>query len=147
MTVTEVPKRPAVAARRAGYLVAAAVNAIIFYAVNVWPGWQAVPFLTDDMSVVLGVVNASIVVNLVANLVYVLADPRWFKALGDVLTTAVGMAALLRIWQVFPFDFSSSSIDWSLVVRIAVAVAIVGSGIAIVAGLVSFVRSIRRATS
>ena len=125
---------------------AAVVNAAILYAVNVWPGWQAVLFLTDDMSVVIGVVNASIVLHLVANLLYVLliraGSGRWGRAHDRRRN---GRAA--SIWQVFPFDFSGSSIDWALVVRIAVAVAIVGSAIAIVAGLVSFVKSIRRATS
>jgi hypothetical protein len=127
--------------------VAVLVNAAILYAVNVWPGWQALPFLTDDVSLVLGLVNASILVNVVANLVYVVADPRWLKALGDVLTTGVGLAALLQIWRVFPFDFSGSSFDWALVVRIAVGVAIGGSAIAIVVALVTFVKSIWRALS
>ncbi len=147
MTLTEVPKRPVVAARRAGYVVAVLVNAAILCAVNVWPGWQALPFLTDDVSLVLGLVNASILVNVVANMVYVVADPRWLKALGDVLTTGVGLAALLQIWRVFPFDFSGSSFDWALVVRIAVGVAIGGSAIAIVVAVVSFVKSIWRALS
>ena len=147
MTLTTAPRRPAVAARRAGYVVAVVVNAAILYAANVWPSWHALPFLTEDMSAVIGLVNASILVNLAANVVYVLADPRWFKALGDLFTTSVGLAALLRMWQVFPFDFSGTSFDWALVVRIALAVGIGGSIIAIVAALVSFVTSIWRARS
>ena len=123
------------------------VNAAILYAVNVWPGWQAVPFLTEDVSLVLRLVNASIMVNLLANVVYVVADPRPLKALGDLLTTSVGLAALLQIWRVFPFDFSGSSFDWALVVRIAVGVAIGGSAIAIVAALVSFVKAIWQPSS
>jgi hypothetical protein len=147
MTLTAVPKRPVTAARRAGYVVAVLVNAAILYAVNLWPGWQALPFLTDDVSLVLGVVNASIMVNLVANMVYVATDPPWMKALGDALTTSVGLAALLQIWRVFPFDFTGNSFDWALVLRVAVGVAIGGSAIAIVVALVSFVKSIWRALS
>jgi hypothetical protein len=147
MTLTAAPKRPAVAARRAGYVVAVLINAVILYAVNVWPGWQALPFLTEDVALVLGLVNASIVVHLVANIVYGVADPRWLKALGDLLTTTVGLAALLQVWQVFPFGFPSSSIDWVLVARVALGVAIGGSAIAIVVALVSFLKSIWRALS
>ena len=147
MTLTAVSKRPVTAARRAGYVVAVLVNAAILYSVNLWPGWQALPFLTDDVSLVLGVVNASILVNVVANMVYVAADPRWLKALGDVLTIGVGLAALLQIWRVFPFDFTGSSFDWALAVRIALGVAFGGSVIAIVVALVSFVKSIWRALS
>jgi hypothetical protein len=145
MTLMAVPKRPAVAARRTGYVVAVLVNAAILYGANVWPGWRALPFLTEDMSAVMGLVNASLVVSLVANIVYALADPRWLKALGDVLTTTVGLAALVQLWQVFPFDFGGSSFDWTLVVRILVGVGIVGSAIAIVVAFVSFLKSIHRA--
>jgi hypothetical protein len=148
MTLTETAsKRPAVGDRRVGYVVAVLVNAAVLYAVNVWPGWQALPFLTEDMRLVLGLVNASMLVSIVANMVYFVADPRWLKALGDIVTTAVGIAALVRMWQVFPFDFSGSSFDWALVVRVAMGVAIGGSAIALVVAFVSFVKSVGRPAS
>jgi len=148
MTLTETAsKRPAVGDRRVGYVVAVLVNAAVLYAVNVWPGWQALPFLTQDMRLVLGLVNASMLVSIVANMVYFVADPRWLKALGDIVTTAVGIAALVRMWQVFPFDFSGSSFDWALVVRVAMGVAIGGSAIALVVAFVSFVKSVGRPAS
>ena len=148
MTLTETAsKRPAVGDRRVGYVVAVLVNAAVLYAVNVWPGWQALPFLTEDMRLVLGLVKASMLVSIVANMVYFVADPRWLKALGDIVTTAVGIAALVRMWQVFPFDFSGSSFDWALVVRVAMGVAIGGSAIALVVAFVSFVKSVGRPAS
>ena len=148
MTLTETAsKRPAVGDRRVGYVVAVLVNAGVLYAVNVWPGWQALPFLTEDMRLVLGLVNASMLVSIVANMVYFVADPRWLKALGDIVTTAVGIAALVRMWQIFPFDFSGSSFDWALVVRVAMGVAIGGSAIALVVAFVSFVKSVGRPAS
>jgi hypothetical protein len=148
MTLTETAsKRPAVGDRRVGYVVAVLVNAAVLYAVNMWPGWQALPFLTEDMRLVLGLVNASMLVSIVANMVYFVADPRWLKALGDIVTTAVGIAALVRMWQVFPFDFSGSSFDWALVVRVAMGVAIGGSAIALVVAFVSFVKSVGRPAS
>ena len=67
--------RPTVGARRFGYVVAVLVNAAMLYAVNRWPGWEVLPFLTADLVLVLGLVNASIVVNLAANLVYLVRDP------------------------------------------------------------------------
>ena len=148
MTLTETAsKRPAVGDRRVGYVVAVLVNAAVLYAVNVWPGWQALPFLTEDMRLVLGLVNASMLVSIVANMASFAADPRWLKALGDIVTTAVGIAALVRMWQVFPFDFSGSSFDWALVVRVAMGVAIGGSAIALVVAFVSFVKSVGRPAS
>jgi len=123
------------AARRAGYVVAVLIDAAMLYAINVWPGWESVPFLTEDTPAVLGWVNASIVVGLVANLAYLVWDPRWLKTLGDTATTAVGLVALLRIWQTFPFDFGTGGFDWPLVVRILLGLGIVGSGIAILVTL------------
>ena len=94
--------------RRAGYVVAAVIDAAMLYAVNRWPGWDALGFLTDRTPEVLGLVNASMLVSLVANLTYLVHDgPRW-RATGDLAVTAVGLAALLRIWRVFPFDFGDT---------------------------------------
>ena len=136
-----VKRRPGVAARRFGYLVAVVLNAVLLYAVNVWPGWAAVPFLTADAAVVIGLVNASIIVNLFANAAYLIIDPPWFKSLGTVLTSGVGFLAAARIWQVFPFDFGGVAFDWAFVARIALAVAMIGCVIGAITGVVALLRS------
>ncbi|MGH3334112.1 MAG: hypothetical protein ACRDPJ_22685 [Nocardioidaceae bacterium] len=140
MNSAQARKRPSAASRRFGYVVAVLVDAVLLYAANVWPGWEAVPVLTGETRLVMGLVNASIVVSLTANVVYLVRDPPWLKAMGDLLTTAVGFVALLRIWRVFPFDFGDTTFDWTLVVRIVLVVAIVGSAIGIVAAFVAFVK-------
>lgn len=142
MTLTAAPRRPTVSGGRFGYVIGVLINAALLYAANVWPGWEAVPFLTEATVLVIGLVNASILVNLAANLVYLMTDPPWLKALGTMLTTAVGILAMVRIWQVFPFDFDGASFDWSLVVRILLGLGIVGGAIGIIAAFVSFVRSL-----
>ncbi len=132
-------------ARRLGYLIGAAVNVAFLYLLNVAPGWDALPFLTADTTSVLGAVNATLVAGVVANLVYVAADPRWLRALGDVVTAAVGLVAALRVWSVFPFDLpSTGDFDWSLIARIAVGLAIAGSFVAILIGVASFLRALAR---
>jgi hypothetical protein len=141
MTVTQTRKRPTQASRRAGYVIGVLVNLAMLYAINVWPGWEVLPFLTAEMTLVLGLVNASVLVNIAANVAYVVRDPAWFKALGDVVTITVGLLAMVRTWQVFPFDFGTSTFDWELLTRIALGVGMVGSGIGIVAALVRFARA------
>ncbi len=130
-------------ARRAGYLLSVLVDAAMLYLLNVRPGWQSVPVLTADTSQVIGVVNLAVAAGLVANLVYVVRDEPWFKGLGDVLTLMVGLVAAVRVWQVFPFDLSSSP-AWTLVVRVLLAVAVLGSAVGIVAALVTVVEDRRR---
>jgi hypothetical protein len=142
MAVTVVGKRPSVGARRAGYAIAVLLNAALLVLVNRWPGWEALPFLTTDTRLVIAVVNASVLVNLAANLVYLARDPRWLKALGDTLTTGVGLVAMVRIWQVFPFDFGDSSVDWTLLARVALGLGIAGAAIGVIVNAVGFVKAV-----
>jgi hypothetical protein len=114
---------------------------VVLYLVNVSPGWQAVPFLTDDTTRVLGLLNASFAVGVAANLLYLLVDPAWLRASGKLLTTAVGIAVLTRVWQVFPFDFGDASVDWALWVRIVLVVSLAGSAIGMFAQAVALIRA------
>lgn len=143
MTRTAAPARRTRASRRAGYSIAVLVNLALLVAINVWPGWERVPFLTDETDLVLGWVNASIVVNLVANVLYFVADPPRLRALGDVVTTSVGVVAMIRVWQVFPFDVASDSSGWGLVLRFLLAIGVIGSVVGIVAALVRLVSGAR----
>lgn len=142
MTQTTTSKRPGLGTRRFGYVVGALINVAMLGFVNIWPGWEAVPFLTAETLLVLGIVNASIVSNIVANAIYLVNDPPWLQALGSIVTTTIGMLALLRIWQVFPFEFAGTSNDWPLVVRILLIVSIVGSIIAIIVGFVRLIKCV-----
>jgi hypothetical protein len=142
-TTSRPTRRPGAAARRFGHAVAVVVNAAMLYVVNVWPGWEALWFLTEDTTRVLGLVNASIVAGIVANAVYVLHDHGRLRSLGDLVTTGIGLAAMVMIWEVFPFDFGEATFDWELVVRIVLAVGIIGSVVAIIVHLVSLVTGSR----
>lgn len=132
--------RPSTASRRVGYAVAVVVNGVLWYAINLWPGWDRAPFLTSETRQVLTWINASILVSVAANLVYLARDPRWLKALGDLVTTSVGLVALVTIWQVFPVDVVSDTSGWGLVARVLLLVAIVGSIIGILTNGVTFAR-------
>lgn len=129
--------RPPRSARRTGYIIGALVNGVILWLVNVSPGWQVVPFLTPEFASVVPLVNASIAVGLVANLVYVVSDPPWLRAAGDAVVPAVGLIPLIALWRTFPFAFEGQSFDWEIVVRMLLGVGIVGSLIGIVVAVVS----------
>jgi hypothetical protein len=137
--MTRVPdRRPPVAARRMGYAIAAALTAGFWYVVNVQPGWQALPFLTEDTARILPLLDLSLAVSLVANVLYLAYDAPWWRSFGDVVTTSVGLAVLVLFWRVFPFEFTGS-FDWSPVVRVTLVLAIVGSIIGIAANVVTMV--------
>jgi peptidoglycan biosynthesis protein MviN/MurJ (putative lipid II flippase) len=139
MTTTQT-KRPSTASRRAGYVIAVAINAVLLWLIHVWPGWDAVPFLTADFDTVLWLVDVSILVTIALNLLYLVRDPRRLTAAGAVVTTAIGLAAAVRMLQVFPFDFGDSEF-WPVVVRVGLWLAVVGAAIGIIVNLVALVRA------
>ena len=126
------------------YVGGAVVNVVLLVLVNAWPGWEAVPFLTDRTPLVLGLVNASLVTGIVVNLVLAVWHPPRLKALGDLAVGAVGIAAMVRIWQVFPFDVAGTA--WETVARVLLVVGLIGSGIAMLVALVRLVRGGRNGT-
>jgi hypothetical protein len=141
MPVQAPANRPSAAVRRGGYVAGIIIGGALLFVINGWPGWQALPFLTSDTSQVLWLVNVSLAAGLAANVVYLFYDPAWLKTLGDLVTMSIGLAAAIRVWQVFPFDFHGSA-AWSTVVRVLLIVAIVGSCIAILVNLVSLARQL-----
>lgn len=139
MVVNAPTRRPTAAGRRVGYAIAAALAGIVWYLINVDPGWRTLPFLTEDATRVLGLVNLSLWVSFAANMVYLVYDQRWFKALGDVLTTGVGLAVMVRLWQVFPFAFTGS-FGWAVLIRVMLALGIAGSVIGILVNVIVLLR-------
>jgi hypothetical protein len=137
--------RPSTAARRFGYSVSGAINLVLLYLINRNPGWAAVPFLTDRAADVIPLVNASLIIGLTVSLVQVVHDPRWLVALGRIATTVIGMAVMVRTWQVFPFDFGDASFNWPLVTRFVLAVGVLGSVVGLIAHTVSLAGSLAEA--
>ena len=142
MAVTAPARRSSAGARRTGYAVAVAFNVAVPYLVFVRPGWQAVPFLTDDTRRLLGLVAVSMVAGVAANLVYLARDPPVVKASGDLLTTGIALVVLAGIWRVFPFDFAGYAFDWAVLVRVVLVVAIVGTTVGLLAQLGILVRAL-----
>jgi hypothetical protein len=144
MTVNAPRRRSSTAIRRGGHVIAVVVNAAMLYVVNVWPGWEAVPFLTADTRQVLGVLNLSLAASLVVNVVFTAYDAPWWRLTSDIVTTGIGLAVLVRIWLVFPFHFSDSSVDWPSLARILLVVAIVGTSMGMVSHLASLLRHLAK---
>ncbi|HSP53414.1 MAG TPA: hypothetical protein VLO00_11015, partial [Cryobacterium sp.] len=144
MSTDAAPRRPSRDGRRLGYAIALGINALLLSAVNVWPGWQAVPFLTAETREVVDLVNLSLIAGMITNGVYIFIDRPAVKALGDLITLGIGLAVLLALWQVFPFDFDDSAFDWTLLIRIVLGLAMFGTAIGIVVQVIVLFRSLLR---
>jgi hypothetical protein len=126
---------------RGGNVGSALVNAAMLWGINIWPGWQVLPFLTSDMTRVLGIINASLTAGIVANLVFVVIRNRGIMALGNLVVLGIGLAAVLRLWEVFPFEFGGSWPGWPVVVRVLLGLGIAGSIIGALVEIVTLFRS------
>jgi hypothetical protein len=124
--------------RSFGHLFAIALNMLLLYVANAWPGWQVLPFLTEDTPRVLGLVNVALAAGIVLNAAYLAYDAPWFKDLGYFLADAIGLALLVRVWQVFPFDFTGWAV---LLIHAFLVVAIVVIVISMITSLVLLVRA------
>lgn len=118
-------------ASRAGYVVAIAIAIALLVIVNNLLAWGWVPFLTDEFGQLVGIINVSLGASIVANLMWLTFDPRWFKALCQLGLNAISLAVSVRTWQVFPFDFSDyPEFAWDTVARTIIVISIVGIAVA-----------------
>lgn len=145
MTAPTPPPAPAPArsrrtGRRAGYVVAIIVNLLVYGFINTWPGWQSFDFVTADAADVVPLVNLSIGVSILANIVYLVVDAPRVKAIGEMVVSAVAMVVSVIVLRVFPFDFSAYAFPWELLTRVVLVIAVIGSGISV---LVNLYRAIR----
>lgn len=134
------PRKGTTGARRFGYALSALITAAIAWAVNVWPGWQAVPFLTEETSEVIPLVNLSLLVGVLTNLLYMVVDPPWLKALGGLLSTAISLAVATRTFTVFPFGFGDDASLWEPLTEAFLIFLIVALALALLVQGVSFIK-------
>jgi hypothetical protein len=113
---------------------------LFLYVVNVWPGWRTLPFLTEGTPQVLSLLNVALAAGIALNAAYLAYEAAWFKDLGYFLADAIGLAVLVRIWQVFPFDFTGWAV---LLTHALLVVAIVVIVIGVITNLVLLVRARR----
>ena len=125
--------------KRFGYVVAATVNGVMLWAAHQLLDWGWPSFLTDEFEQVLGLVAASLIAGIVVNLTLAIHHRGRVRALADLVTATFGLVVGLRMWQVFPVDFTGYATDWSGPVRVALGVGIGATGIAIIANLVKLV--------
>jgi hypothetical protein len=133
MTVSHLDVSPQVkrAGRRFGYGVAVVVNLLMLVAVQFILEWGWLPFLTDEFSTLVPWISLSLLVSIVANLVYQFNDTPVVKSTGQILSNLISLFVTYQIFLVFPFDFSASQFDWTIVTRVVLILAMVGSGVGV----------------
>ncbi|SNS11493.1 hypothetical protein SAMN04488107_1437 [Geodermatophilus saharensis] len=128
---------PSTAGRRGGAVAAALANGVLLLLVHVWPGWEVVPFLTDDTTRVLRYVDAALIAGIAVALLQLVRPGGASVPAGTVVTTAFGLAATVRVLQVFPFDLDPG---WEVVVRVVLWIGVAGGVVGILVALVALLR-------
>jgi hypothetical protein len=127
-TAPQVPR----AARRAGYVIAIAVNAVLIWVVNHLVEWDVLPWLTDDFSRVVPLLMVSLIASIVVNVAYLTYDAAWFKSITQIVLLSISMAVMIRMYAVFPFDFSAYDFNWDTTARVVMIIVMVALAIGIV---------------
>jgi hypothetical protein len=96
----------------------------LLYLVNVQPSWRALPFVTEEATRVVWLLNLVLVLGLVANVAYLFHDSTRLRALGSYAMAGVTVLFLVRLLEIFPFDFGSPDSAWSAFVLEAVTAAL-----------------------
>jgi hypothetical protein len=136
---TDISGSPPAHSARPGYVAAIVVQAAMLWVANHLLEWGWPSFLTSSFEQVLPWIAASIIVSMAVNACFIVWDRGWFRALGDTATATMGVAVGVVTWDVFPFDFSGWGTDWTWLVRLVVAVGIVGSAISVLVNGTRFV--------
>ena len=127
--------------RRLGYLVAISVNAFLWWMAHQLLEWEWPGFLTPAFDDVLPLVSLSFAATIVANVGYLWRDRGSFRAAAELCTSTVALLVSVRMWDVFPFDFSGYDHDWTWLFRTALVIAIVGSAVAMVVNAAKLART------
>lgn len=129
---------PSHAARRVGYVAAIVLNVILMYVFSSLLGWH-VPFLTPAFAAVLGVLMLSMSVSIVVNLAYIVYDATWFRRLGDIVTTTLGLVVMWTAYTIFPFDLPAGL---NSMARLSLILVMAAMGIALLVQAVLFLKAL-----
>ena len=135
------PRATSSVGRRSGYIVSVVVNVVGLWVVNHLLSWGWPPFLTSAFEDLLPYVNASIIAGIVANVVWTLWDPDWLRHLGQIAVDVISFVAVVRTWQIFPFDLSGYWGGWETIGRVVLVLAGIGLVVDVLGRLVALVRA------
>jgi hypothetical protein len=126
--------------RRAGYVIAIIVNALLLYIAHHLLAW-GVPFVTPGFGDVLWAVDLSMTTTIVTNAVHLAYDAPWFRDLTQLGLSGLAFVVAALLYAVFPFDFGAAT--WSdlghlalLLVMLALVVAMIVQTVVLLIGLI-----------
>ena len=68
--------------------------------------WHRYPLLTEDFNQWLPVISTVLAVSIVGNILLIIYDMRFFHEIIHIVLNLFGMAAVISLLTIFPFDFT-----------------------------------------
>lgn len=131
-------------AMRAGYILTIVINGLLIYVVQNLVEWDWLPFLTEDFNDAVPAIVWSMIATIVVSTVYLFTRARGVKILGEFVLAAFGFWATMRLYLVWPFDFTVyPDFDWDFIARLVLGLAVFGTGVALLANFVRLFRLAR----
>jgi len=123
-------------ARRVGYAFGILFALLFLWIINSYEAWGWT-FITNELSQVEGIIRASIIADLVVFGVLIILDPRILFYLGKLVTDVFSIIVGVRVFQVFPFDFTGK---WNWIDSLLPVLIGIGIGVAAIAIIVRTVK-------
>jgi hypothetical protein len=122
--------------RKSRYFGAIIINVVLIWVFANLLNW-GVPFLTSDYSRVLWAIDLSLAATILANILFLIFDPGWFRHLLQVGLNIISIIVGIIIFLIFPFTFARES--WAIGVKVVLIVIIVGIIIGTIAEFIQFI--------
>lgn len=105
----------------------------LLYLVEVRPGWRTVALLTPAAEELVPWVVGALWTGVVGEAIALVVRTRWWRAVADLTSSAVGLAASVAAWDLFPVAVSGME---RVLLRGVLVVAVVGAVAGVVSSLV-----------
>ena len=97
------------------------VLAAMLVALNVMPGWEALPVLTPAAESAVALVNLALIVLLVSRAVGLVEPSPRLRAGARYVVALIGMALIAQVWTTVPLDFGDAPEPWVSAMRLVLA--------------------------
>jgi hypothetical protein len=118
---------------------------------TVTSSWSIFPFITEGFNAWLPVLNASLLITIIGNVILIINDSFYFSNITNIVMHAFGIASVSTLLSLFPFDFSVVP-DINLnsilfpVIKIVLILIIVGLSIGILVRFIKIIVKVSKST-
>jgi hypothetical protein len=94
--------------RKAGYIGTIVFTVAFIYVINNLLFWK-ISWLSPSFANIQWIFNISLGITLIANIVFLIADPLWLKSVGQLAMNIASFAVIFNLYKVFPFITSETT--------------------------------------